>query len=123
MNIFDIINIPFGYLMRFFCSFTNNNYAISLFLFAICVKIVMLPLSIKQQKNQIKGAKLRPKIMAIEKKYAGRNDRPTLQKKQNEIMELQQKEGYSPLSGCLPLLIQLPIIMALYNIEIGRAHV
>ena len=102
--------------MRFFCSFTNNNYAISLLLFAVAVKIVLLPFSIKQQKNQIKGAALRPKMMAIEKKYAGRNDKATLQKKQNEIMELQQKEGYSPLSGCLPLLIQLPVIMALYNI-------
>ncbi len=116
MRLFDIIYIPFGYVMRFFCSFTNNNYAISLLLFAVAVKIVLLPFSIKQQKNQIKGAALRPKMMAIEKKYAGRNDKATLQKKQNEIMELQQKEGYSPLSGCLPLLIQLPVIMALYNI-------
>ena len=116
MKLFDIIYIPFGYVMRFFCSFTNNNYAISLLLFAVAVKIVLLPFSIKQQKNQIKGAALRPKMMAIEKKYAGRNDKATLQKKQNELMELQQKEGYSPLSGCLPLLIQLPVIMALYNI-------
>jgi YidC/Oxa1 family membrane protein insertase len=116
MKIMDIIYIPFGYVMKFFCSFTNNNYAISLLLFALLMKIVLLPFSIKQQKNQIKGAALRPKMMAIEKKYAGRNDKATLQKKQNEIMELQQKEGYSPLSGCLPLLIQFPIIIGLYNI-------
>ena len=106
----------FGAVMNFFCSITNNNYVLALLLFAVAVKILLLPFSIKQQKNQIKGASLRPKMMAIEKKYAGRNDKATLQKKQNELMELQQKEGYSPLSGCLPLLIQLPIIMILYNI-------
>ncbi len=115
-SILDIINIPFGYVMRFFSSITNDNYILTLLLFALAMKIVLLPFSIKQQKNQIKGAALRPKMMAIEKKYAGRNDKATLQKKQNELMELQQKEGYSPLSGCLPLLIQLPIIMVLYNI-------
>ena len=93
MKIMDIIYIPFGYVMKFFCSFTNNNYAISLLLFALLMKLVLLPFSIKQQKNQIKGAALRPKMMAIEKKYAGRNDKATLQKKQNELMELQQKEG------------------------------
>ena len=57
----------FGAVMNFFCSITNNNYVIALFLFAVAVKILLLPFSIKQQKNQIKGASLRPKMMAIEK--------------------------------------------------------
>ncbi len=114
-NIFDIINIPFGYFMRF-CYSITGNYAIALLLFALAVKILFLPFGIKQQKNQIQSAKLRPKMMAIEKKYAGRNDKATLNKKQQEIMELQQREGYSPLAGCLPMLIQLPVILALYNI-------
>ena len=70
----------------------------------------MLPLSIRQQKTQIRMAKLRPQIMKIEKKYAGRTDQITLRKKQEEIMALQQKEGFSPFSGCLPLLIQLIIV-------------
>jgi len=57
--------------------------------------------------------------MAIRKKYAGRDDKPTQQKMQQEIMELQQKEGYNPMSGCLPLLIQFPLLIALYNIVIN----
>ncbi|MBQ5800714.1 MAG: YidC/Oxa1 family membrane protein insertase [Clostridia bacterium] len=114
-GIFDIINIPFGSVMRFFNNITGN-YAIALLLFALVVKIIFIPLSIKQQKNQIRNAHLRPKMMAIEKKYAGRNDKATLNKKQQEIMELQQQEGASPLSGCLPMIIQLIVIMALYNI-------
>ena len=77
---------------------------------------------IKQQKNSIKQAKLRPKEMAIKNKYKGRNDQPTLQKMQSEIQELYQRENYSPYSGCLPLLVQLPIIMALYNIVMDPLH-
>ena len=105
----------FGNILNVFNSWTGN-YMLALLLFALMIKIILLPLSIMQQKNQIKGAKLRPKILLIEKKYAGRNDQPTLKKKQAEIMELQQKEGYSAFSGCLPLLIQFPIIIILYRV-------
>ncbi len=112
---FDFLYEIFGKVLAWFNSWTGS-YAIALLLFALAFKILFLPFAIKQQQNQIKQAKLRPKIAKIEKKYAGRNDQPTLQKKQQEIMELQQKEGYSPLSGCLPMLIQLPVIIILYNV-------
>lgn len=114
-SIFDIINVPFGYLLKFFYSITNN-YALTLLMFAIVIKIVLLPFGISQQKNSVRMAKMKPKDAAIRKKYAGRNDQATQQKMQAEIMELYKQEHYSPLSSCLPLLIQLPIIMALYNI-------
>lgn len=102
-------------MMRFFNTITGT-YALALLLYALLFKIVFLPFTIKQQKNQIKMAKLTPKIELIRAKYKGRTDQPTLQKQQQEIMELQQKEGYSPLSGCLPLLIQFPIIILLYAV-------
>ena len=105
----------FGTILSFFNQITGS-YALALVLYALVFKIVFLPFSIKTQKNQIAMAKLRPKLAKIEKKYAGRTDRATLQKKQQEIMELQQKEGYNPLSGCLPLLLQLPLIIFLYNV-------
>ena len=104
-----------GSMLSWFSSITGS-YAVALIFYALIFKILFLPFSIKQQKNQIKMAELRPKIALIEKKYAGRNDQPTLQKKQQEILELQQKEGYNPLSGCLPLLLQFPIIIFLYNV-------
>ncbi|MFA5561643.1 MAG: YidC/Oxa1 family membrane protein insertase [Eubacteriales bacterium] len=116
MNIMDFIYVPFGYAIRFFSQISGGNYALALLLFAIAVKIVLFPLSIKQQKSQVKGALLRPKIALIEKKYKGRNDEVTLKKKRQELMDLQTKEGYSPLAGCLPLLLQMPIILALYRI-------
>lgn len=115
MNIINYILWPFGQLMRLFYEWTGS-YAIALLLFAVVIKLVLFPFGIKQQKNSIKQAKLRPKEMAIRKKYAGREDKPTQQKMQQEIMELYQKEGYSPLSGCGPLLLQMPIIMILYRI-------
>ena len=96
-----------------------GNYIIALFIFAIIVELLMLPFGIKQQKNSIKQAKLRPKEVAIRRKYAGRNDQATQQKVTTEIQELYQKEGYNPMAGCLPLLIQLPIIIILYNIVIN----
>jgi len=103
-----------GSMLAFFGRF--GGYALALLLYALIFKIVFLPFSIKQQKNQIAMAKLTPKIELIKAKYKGRNDQRTMQKQQQEIMELQQKEGYSPLSGCLPLLIQLPLIMLLYAV-------
>ena len=109
------IYTPFAFLLRVFNDFLGS-YALALLLFALMVKIILLPFAIKQQKGQIKMARMRPKMLAIEKKYAGRNDQVTLRKKQDELMALQQEEGYSPMSGCLPLLIQIPVIFILYNI-------
>ena len=113
--IFDFIANIFKYPMQLFYNWTGS-YLLALILFALLVRIVMIPMAIQQQKTQIKGAKLRPKIAIIEKKYQNRTDRDALQQKQQEIMELQQKEGYSPFSGCLPLLIQLPVLMGLYQV-------
>lgn len=97
----------------------GGYYIIGICIFAVLVEILMLPFGIKQQKNSIKQAKLRPKEMAIRKKYAGRDDQATRQKVATEIQELYQRENYNAASGCLPVLIQMPIILALYNIVIN----
>ena len=117
-SLFDIINIPFAYVIRFFDSLTGN-YLITLLLFAVVIKLVLFPFGIKQQKNMVRQAALRPKEYLIRAKYAGRNDRVTQQKMQQEIMELYQKEGYSPMSGCLPMIVQLIIVWAVYQIVYG----
>ena len=106
-----------GSLLKWLDAVTGS-YMVALLVFALLVEIVMLPLSIYQHKNTIKQAKLRPKEMAIKKKYAGRNDQATMQKMRMELNDLYQREGYSPTGGCLPLLIQLPVILALYNVVI-----
>lgn len=96
----------------------SGNYMFVLLIFTILVEALFLPLGIKQQKNAIRQAKLRPKEMAIRKKYAGRNDKATQQKVAMEIQELYKQENFNQLSGCLPSLIQLPIILIIYNVVI-----
>ena len=123
-NIIDAILRAVGYvlgLMTKYLTFGTNNYILSLLYFGIVVELLMIPMAISQQKNMIKQAKLRPKEMAIRKRYAGRNDQATMQKVNQEIQELYQKENTSPFSGCLPLLIQLPIMIALYQVVIDPA--
>ena len=114
----DFIYNAIGQFLGWLDAFTGN-YVLALFIFAIIVELLMLPFGIRQQKNSIKQATLRPKEMAIRKKYAGRNDQPTQQKMTQEIQEMYQKEGYNPMGGCLPLLIQFPIIIILYNVVIN----
>ncbi len=119
----DNVLVVIGKILNWITTYLGfGSYVVGICLFAIVIEILMLPFSIKQQKNSIKQAKLRPKEMAIKNKYKGRNDQPTMQKMQAEIQDLYQRENFSPYSGCLPLLVQLPIVMALYNIVIDPLH-
>lgn len=115
MNILDWILSLLGTVLSFFNSITGN-YLLATFLFALVFKILLFPFSIKQQKNQVRQASLQPKVAAIRKKYNGRTDAESQQKMQQEISELYSSEGFNPMGGCLPMLLQLPIILALYNI-------
>lgn len=112
------IGVALGWITNLFGGF----YIIGICIFAIVIELLMMPLTIKQHKSSIKQAKLRPKEMAIRKKYAGRDDQATRQKMAAEMQELYQRENVSAASGCLPLIIQLPIILALYNIVIDPLH-
>ncbi len=116
---FDKLQRGIGYFLNWLSHLCGDYYIFGICIFALLVEILMIPFAIKQQKNSIKQAKLRPKEMAIRKKYAGRNDQVTMQKVQKEIQEMYAKENFSPYSGCLPLLVQFPIIIILYNIIIN----
>ncbi len=118
MNI-PVITPFFGIVIKFIYDIFGKNYMLALVLFAILVKIILLPFGIKQQKNSLKQAKMRPMETAIRRKYAGRNDQKTQQAMQQEIMELYQSEGYNPASGCLPLLIQMPVLFGLYSVIVN----
>ena len=106
----SILLVWIGKFLGLITSIVGNYYVLAILIFAVIVEVIMLPMSVKQQKNSIGMAKLRPAMARIEKKYAGRTDQVTMRKKQQEIMELQQKSGYSPFAGCLPLIIQLIIV-------------
>ncbi|MBQ3183815.1 MAG: YidC/Oxa1 family membrane protein insertase [Clostridia bacterium] len=114
-GLWEKIAIPFGWIISV-CYKLIPNYAVALLIFAVVMKVILFPFGIKQQKNSMKQASLRPKEMAIRKKYAGRNDQATQQKVQQEIMDLYQKENFNPMGGCLPLLLQFPILLALFSV-------
>ena len=106
----SIIYEFFGTILKFFYDLCNN-YGVALILFTLAVKVLLLPLGIKQQKNTIKQIKLQPKERLIRKKFA--YDKNLAQQK---VMEFYQTEGFNPMGGCLPLLIQLPILFILYRV-------
>lgn len=115
MNLIEIICTPFSYIVSAVNNWTGS-YLLALLAFTLVMKLVFFPFAMKQQKNSVKQAALRPKEEAIRAKYAGRTDKPTQQKMQQEVMEMYQEEKFSPLSGCMPMLIQLPLLIILYNI-------
>lgn len=86
-------------------------FAISIIVTTIIFKLLLLPLNASQTKNQEKMAELQPKMKELQKKYG--YDQQTLLMKQQELY---RKADYNPMSGCLPMLIQMPIILAFYRI-------
>ena len=115
---YDMLAAPFGAVLSVLY-IVFDNYLISLFILTLLVKLLTLPSSISQQKNSAKQARLQPKINRIRQKYSngGQPTREMQMKIQEETQALYQKEGFSPMSGgCLPLLIQLPIMFGLYGV-------
>jgi YidC/Oxa1 family membrane protein insertase len=99
---------PMGHLLSFLYN-TINNYGIALIVFTLLVRACLFPLYASQIKSSIKMKEFQPKIQAIQKKYA--HDRELMNMK---IMELYKEENFNPMKGCLPMLIQMPIILALF---------
>lgn len=95
-----------------------QNIALCIVVFTIVVKMLMLPLTIKQQKFSKVSALMTPEIKALQEKYKGidRSDREAMQRYTTEQQAIYQKYGSSPFGGCLPLLIMLPIMFALYRV-------
>ena len=104
------------YLMIFCDRITGQHYWLSLFLFALIIKLVLFPFGIKQQRSQQKLASLRPKEEAIRRKYKGRDDQQSMRSMNEEIQAMYRENKYSQFGGCLPVLLQMPILFSLYYI-------
>lgn len=107
-TILGIIAKPMGWLLGLLYGFIQD-YGITIILFTIIVKVCIYPLYIKQTKSMAKMQDVQPKMQALQKKYA--NDKETLNIK---MSELYKEEKFNPMGGCLPMLIQMPIIMGLF---------
>ena len=106
----ELIKVPFGYLLDWLYQFTNN-YGAALIIFAIIIKLVLLPASIKSKKSSMKMSRLSPRVQAIQEKYAGD------QQKQNEAVQaLYKEEGVSMGGGCLWSFLPLFILFPLYAV-------
>ncbi|MDT2046021.1 OxaA precursor [Priestia aryabhattai] len=106
---------PLSLALTNVAEFLGGSYGLSIIAVTIIIRLVLLPLILKQQKSTMAMQALRPEMEAIQKKYAGKKDPETQQKLQKEMMALYQKHQINPLGGCLPILIQMPIIFAFYN--------
>lgn len=107
---FDIIAIPFGWIMRL-CYDIVSNYGWALIIFTIVTKLMLLPLSVKQQKSSAKMAYYKPRIDEIQAKY-----KKNPEKMQAEMQKFYEEEGYNPYSGCLPLLITFPVLFGVIGV-------
>ncbi|MBQ8799446.1 MAG: YidC/Oxa1 family membrane protein insertase [Lachnospiraceae bacterium] len=92
------------------------NIALCIVLFTIIVKMLMLPLTIKQQKSTKLSSQMSPELTAINEKYKGKTDEASRRKMQMETQAVYDKYGTNPMAGCLTLLISLPIMFALYRV-------
>ena len=106
----NILSNALGHVLRIIFELVQN-YGLSIILFTILVKVLLLPLTIKQTKSTKAMQDIQPKIQEIQTKY---KDKP--EKQQQEIMKIYTEAKINPLAGCLPLLIQMPILIALFSV-------
>ncbi|MBZ9578254.1 membrane protein insertase YidC [Patescibacteria group bacterium] len=113
INLFNLILYKplFNILILFYQYLPGQDFGIAIILLTILIRILFYPLGIKAIKSQKVLQELQPKIREIQKKYKDNKEKQT-----RAMMELYQKEKINPFSGCLPLLIQLPILIALYQV-------
>lgn len=123
-----------GKVMNFIYTMLDNTLStdtglvgLSIIIYTIVVYTCMLPMTINQQKTTKMQAVITPEVQAIQKKYKNRKDQASLMKQQEEVQQVYDKYGTSMMGGCLPLLIQMPFLFALYpviyNIESYVSHI
>ncbi len=109
MGLWDYIVLALGWVIKTIYDLVQN-YGVAIILFTIVMKLLLLPLNIKSQKAMKKQQKIQPLLAELQKKYA--NDQ---QKLQQETMKLYKENNVSMMGGCLPMLLQMPILIALYQ--------
>lgn len=108
--------ILYGIDWGVFHVFGIHNIGLCIILFTIIVYALMIPLNAKQQKSSRLMTKINPEIQAIQSKYKGKKDNDSVMKMNAETQAVYTKYGVSPFGGCLPLLISMPILFALYGV-------
>lgn len=108
----DFIAIPIGqFLLFIYNTVAFHRYGLAIIILTIIIRLLLLPLTVKQYSSTLKMQEIQPKIQEIQKRY--KNDKEKLNE---ELMKFYQENNVNPAGGCLPLVIQMPIIIALYNV-------
>ena len=109
-----------GWILNVLAEFLNlfgiQNTGLTIVLFTFVAYTLMLPLTLKQSKFQKLQTNMAPELSAIQKKYKGKKDEASMRKQQEETSAVYRKFGTSPTAGCLPMLITLPLMFALYRV-------
>ncbi|WHE87221.1 YidC/Oxa1 family membrane protein insertase [Lachnoanaerobaculum gingivalis] len=105
-----------GFIMNLIFDLGITNIGVAIIIFTLVINIIMIPLTINQQKSQKLQAVIQPEIKAIQDKYKGKTDNESAMKMNAETRAVYSKYGTSMAGGCLPLLIQMPILFGLYQV-------
>ncbi|AYQ18692.1 YidC family membrane integrase SpoIIIJ [Bacillus paralicheniformis] len=105
---------PLSQLITYVANLTNENFGLAIIIVTILIRLLILPLMIKQTKSSKAMQALQPEMQKLREKYSSK-DQKTQQKLQQETMALMQKHGVNPLAGCFPILIQMPILIGFYH--------
>ncbi len=107
--LFNYINIPLGYVMRFIAGIFDGNFAVSVLLFTLFINLLIIPLTIKSQKSTVQQTRIKPKLDELKKRYG--DDK---QKYNTAMQQLYQEEGVSMSGGCLPMLVRMLLLLSIY---------
>nr|WP_253264133.1 YidC family membrane integrase SpoIIIJ [Geobacillus sp. DSP4a] len=110
----EYIVYPLSWLIKYVAGLLGGSFGLSIIVVTILIRLLILPLMIQQTRNAKAMQALQPEIEALRKKYSSK-DAQTQQKLQQEMMLLFQKHGVNPMAGCLPILIQMPILIGFYH--------
>ncbi|MFD2761346.1 YidC family membrane integrase SpoIIIJ [Lentibacillus juripiscarius] len=105
---------PLSETIKYLAGLFNGSYGLSIIVLTIFIRLLLLPLNVKQLKSSKAMQDIQPELKELQAKYASK-DANTQQKLQQETMQLFQKHGVNPLAGCLPIFVQMPILIAMYH--------
>ncbi|MGM9924412.1 MAG: YidC family membrane integrase SpoIIIJ [Bacillus sp. (in: firmicutes)] len=110
----EFIVYPLSMLITAISHALGNSFGLGIIVVTILIRLLILPLMIKQTRSTKAMQAIQPEMLKLKEKYASK-DAATQQKLQQETMALFQKHGVNPLAGCLPLIVQMPILIGIYH--------
>jgi YidC/Oxa1 family membrane protein insertase len=113
---------PLSWLITYFATVTGEDYGLAIIIVTLIIRSALLPLMIKQTKSTKAMQALQPEMTKLREKYSSK-DQATQQKLQQEMMQMYQKHGVNPLAGCLPIFVQMPILIGFYHAIMRTAEI